>query len=327
MILQGFKNLYNDKGEKKITKEYLCNIMKNTINLIRSTSDIENIQIKIKEPKSKALDYYGFNQTEIFQIINDNKYIEILNKLFWIIQISELSDTGKYLIHNKSKIILKKKKCNIETFGDVRAIHIMPAFVMIFDKVIGAFIDDYLKNILNKNQHGARKDYSTNTEKIGIYYKVFKEQYDKAILIDLKKAFDIVDRKILKNIMEKKIENNLIKNVALNIADIYDTININIDGNDIYSTRGIPQGSGHGPVFFCLYIDELLNNTNKIKEVHRQALIDDLIILSNNKLMLKNTFENIIKELKDIKKELNIKKCEYLSSIENDELIVNDYRL
>ena len=54
--------------------------------------------------------------------------------------------------------------------------------------------------------------------------------------------------------MEKKIENNLIKNVALNIADIYDTININIDGNDIYSTRGIPQGSGHGPVFFFVYI-------------------------------------------------------------------------
>ena len=42
--------------------------------------------------------------------------------------------------------------------------------------------------------------------------------------------------------------------------------------------------------------------------------------------MLKNTFENIIKELKDIKKELNIEKCEYLSSIENDELIVNNHK-
>ena len=68
MILQGFKNLYNDKGEKKITKEYLCNIMKNTINLIRSTSDIENIQIKIKGPKSKALDYYGFNQQKFSKL-------------------------------------------------------------------------------------------------------------------------------------------------------------------------------------------------------------------------------------------------------------------
>ena len=114
--------------------------MKNTINLIKSIPNIENIQIKIKEPKNKGLDYYCFNQSEIFQIINDDKYIKILKKLSWIILISELSDTGNYLIHNKSKIILKKKKSNIETFGDVRVIHVMPTFVIIFDKVIGAII-------------------------------------------------------------------------------------------------------------------------------------------------------------------------------------------
>ena len=52
MISQGIKNLYNDKGEKKITKEYLCNIMKNTINLIKFTPDIENIKIRIKNQKA-----------------------------------------------------------------------------------------------------------------------------------------------------------------------------------------------------------------------------------------------------------------------------------
>ena len=41
----------------------------------------------------------------------------------------------------------------------------MSTFVMIFDKVIDAFIDDYLKNILNRNQNGVPKDYSTNKAK------------------------------------------------------------------------------------------------------------------------------------------------------------------
>ena len=110
MVLQGFKNLYLDKGEKNITKEYLCNIIKNTLQLIKNIPDIENIQIKINEPKSNAKDFYGFNQSEIFNILKSENYIEIINKILWIINTSEKSESSKYLIHNKSKIFLKKRK-------------------------------------------------------------------------------------------------------------------------------------------------------------------------------------------------------------------------
>ena len=159
-----------------------------------------------------------------------------------------------------------------------------------------------------------------------MYYKAIKDKYDKIILIDLKKAFDMVDRKILKNIIENKIENQIIKKITLNIIELYDTININIEGNDIYSTRGIPQGSAHGPLFFCMYIDEILDNINKIDNIHCQAFIDDIVLLSNDKQLLKDSFENIIQDLTKLKMELNMQKCEYISSEENDELIINDHK-
>ena len=151
------------------------------------------------------------------------------------------------------------------------------------------------------------KNYSTNTAKIAMYYKAIKDKYDKIILIDLKKAFDMVDRKIIKNIIENKIENQIIKKITLNIIELYDTININIEGNDIYSTRGMPQGSARGPLFFCMYIDEILDNINKIDNIHCQAYIDDIVLLSNDKQLLKDSFENIIQDLTKLKMELNSK--------------------
>jgi len=53
-----------------------------------------------------------------------------------IIQMIKNSENTKYLIHNTSKIILKKKKTQIEDYKDLRALAKMPAMIMVFDKLI-----------------------------------------------------------------------------------------------------------------------------------------------------------------------------------------------
>ena len=74
-------------------------------------------------------------------------------------------------------------------------------------------------------------------QKIKIYYKAKKEKYKKAVLIDLRKAFDMVNREILKTIINKNINDNYIKRITLNLIDLYDMINLNIEGKNIYNTE------------------------------------------------------------------------------------------
>ena len=103
------------------------------INTIKKISGINEIKVNVKEPKSSAKDYYGFNQRELFKIVKDESIINMLNKMAWIINIELKSKKGNILIHNICKIILKKKKDNVKNFNVVRAINIKPAFIMIFD--------------------------------------------------------------------------------------------------------------------------------------------------------------------------------------------------
>ena len=67
------------------------------------------------------------------------------------------SESIQLLIHNISKIILKKKKSEIKSFGDLRPIAIMPAMIMAFDKVVAKIIDKDIKKNLSANQHGLEK--------------------------------------------------------------------------------------------------------------------------------------------------------------------------
>ena len=74
--------------------------------------------------------------------------------------------------------------------------------------------------------------------------------------------------------------------------EIYKYINIDINGEQIYPTRGIPQGSVYGPLMFEIYINDILTNIqSKFKEVHIQCFVDDVFIMSNTKNNLDKSFE------------------------------------
>ena len=123
--------------------------------------------------KSRAKDINGFSQKEIMKLIKGDTMKETVNKFKWIITEIQQKPDAKYLIHNTSKIILKKKKAEIGGYSGLRALAIMPAMIMVFDKLL-AKVDSYINSHLSVNQHGGREQLRTTTAKIQMIYNMTK---------------------------------------------------------------------------------------------------------------------------------------------------------
>ena len=142
-ITEGFKELYNHNENKiKTDHKTIIKLMSENMNYII------NQEQKYKEykapyiPKSKALDKLGFSQRKIMTLIKkENLYETAVQFKKLLLNINNI-EGSQYLIHNMSKTILKKKKAEISNYGDLRGISIMPAIIMVHDKILLQIINE-----------------------------------------------------------------------------------------------------------------------------------------------------------------------------------------
>ena len=118
-------------------------------------------------------------------------------------------------------------------------------------------------DLLHPTQSGFRPNHSCQTALINIIDKWLQEmnngKINLAVLLDLKKAFDVVDHDILcRKLKIYEFDNNNIVFFKSYLQDIVQQIQIaNTISDKLPIKFGVPQGSLLDPLLFILYINYL----------------------------------------------------------------------
>ena len=143
-----------------------------------------------------------------------------------------------------------------------------------------SFIDK--EDILYKFQFGFRKSHSTNHAIISLVEKVNQALDSGKVLVgiylDLKKAFDTVDHKILVDKLFKYgIRGNIFNWFKSYLSNRKQYVNWQGSNSEIETVScGVPQGSILGPLLFILYVNDLSKVSNKFVSI---LFADDTTIL------------------------------------------------
>ena len=164
-----------------------------------------------------------------------------------------------------------------------------------------------INKILVDNQYGFRKDHSTYMPLPKMINDITNERenknYSLVVFIDLSKAFDTLDHKILMKKMYcygvRGIVLDWFKNYLSNRMQ-YVSLN-NVNSKLLPVTCGVPQGSILGSLLFILFINDITNVSTSTKLI---MFADDTNMFFKHE-NVNQLFANVNKELKKYQNGLN----------------------
>ena len=208
-------------------------------------------------------------------------------------------------------------------FSNYRPVSVLPILSQVFERVLKTRLTEFLDKhqVVIPGQYGFRSKHSTAMAVLDMVERVRRAWAEKkvslGVFIDLKKAFDTVDHGILLG----KLEHYGIRGNTLKILRSY------LEGRSQYvcyggfeSERGkvecgVPQGSVLGPLFFILYVNDMIRAAEELALV---LFADDTSIFVKGRSR-EELFAKVNRGLAQLsvwfrcnKLTLNLKKTEYV---------------
>ena len=178
--------------------------------------------------------------------------------------------------------------------GDKRCIHnyrpisVLPFMSKLVEKCLLTRLISFLDklSIISPHQYGFTKGRSTQDALIAftdhVYEALDNKQSSISVFVDYSKAFDTVDHAILLAKLEKYGIRGLPQKIFLSyLTNRTQQVKIGKFYSDALTvTKGVPQGSLLGPVFFLLYINDMVKVSSSFTPI---LYADDTTLLFSNK--------------------------------------------
>lgn len=283
---KGIKIKNTRKSAKKNLQE---NRIKNTIQILKpNIYDILAIINKMNVTKSCG--HEGFFMDHFYQTKEQTAF-------FMQILISSIIDTEIWPLNMKKQVLRPiYKKGDKQGYNNYRPIALLPVLNKIVEKFFATRILDFLTkhNLLNKHQFGFQQHKGTidalNYINNNINRALNEGKHIGAVFIDLKKAFDTLDKETLyEKLYKYGIRGKILKILINYLTNRSSSVKIdNTCSTWKEVTFGVPQGSVLGPLLFLIYINDIVDCTSSTLLT---LYADDIFMMSINydqNIMIKN---------------------------------------
>ena len=291
------------KPAKHVAEHYLKKHQQENSFSIRNPSFSENdiVNAAVRLNKKTSTDAYDISQA----VMLDD--IELLAKpLAYLMNQSMTRGSCPDGSKIARVIPVFKNKGENNIYDNYRPISLLPALSKIMERLICDKITEFLVRfkVLYKSQYGFRKGHSTVHATLDFLKTIESAledgEYGIGIFIDLSKAFDTLDHKILLQKLEHYgIRGQIlswIKSYLKNRKQFVDLEGVKSGLKDI--TVGVPQGSILGPLLFLIYVNDLPASVDLLRPI---MFADDtnLVIKGKNLQLLRAIVESELSNLAD----------------------------
>jgi hypothetical protein len=251
---------------------------------------------------------------------------EVKNRLFQIIR--DIYATGEmpedYI---KSIIIPIPKKAAAKKCEEFRTISLLSHASKILTKIIFQRIESKIEQSLTEDQFGFRKNRGTREAilalRIIIQKRIRKNKQTFIAFVDIEKAFDNVNWKLMFNIMTRVGIKHADRKLLYKLyKDELAVIKIQNNVEEAKINKGVRQGCTLSPIIFNAYIQEAIEkikeNTNLgiIVNGHKISMLsfaDDIALIAETEEDLQQlikTMDEIF--IKDLRMKINVQKTKVL---------------